>query len=261
MARKKKRRPPEPSGPKGAPEWVVTFTDMISLLVTFFVLLMTFSSLEQYDVLKIDAWLDGKGSIHKVTGFTIQQPLEHDQVAATDVQRGAMLPHVRPAEKLPESLADMGQKKTAEHLELDLEQVADGLVIEFGAEQSFLPGSAVLAPGLRRQLGEIGRVLENYPHLVVVEGFTDGAFKPSALHPDAESLSFARASSAAGALLAESRLRSELVQVAGLGAARPRADDETLEGRRQNRRIQLRILSLSRARASHLEALEREEEG
>ena len=42
MAKKKKQQ--EDEAPPGAPEWIVTFSDMISLLVTFFILLMTFST-------------------------------------------------------------------------------------------------------------------------------------------------------------------------------------------------------------------------
>ena len=68
MAKKKKKRPEDP-GPKGAPEWVVTFTDMISLLVTFFVLLMTFSSIEDYDRLRVDGFLTGtRGNIKQIGG-------------------------------------------------------------------------------------------------------------------------------------------------------------------------------------------------
>ena len=38
----------EDPGVEGAPEWITTFVDMISLLVTFFILLYTFSSIEEF---------------------------------------------------------------------------------------------------------------------------------------------------------------------------------------------------------------------
>ncbi len=40
----RKRRQSEPDGPAGAPEWMVTFSDCMTLLLTFFVLLLSFSS-------------------------------------------------------------------------------------------------------------------------------------------------------------------------------------------------------------------------
>ncbi len=50
MARKRKQA--EPDGPAGAPEWMVTFSDCMTLLLTFFVLLLSFSSFS--DLLLID---------------------------------------------------------------------------------------------------------------------------------------------------------------------------------------------------------------
>ena len=81
MARARKKRRHEDPGPPGAPEWVVTFTDMISLLVTFFVLLMTFSSLDAFDALKIDAWLDGNKGIHATRGWVMPDLPSSDVIA------------------------------------------------------------------------------------------------------------------------------------------------------------------------------------
>ena len=241
-------------GPPGAPEWVVTFTDMISLLVTFFVLLMTFSSLNHHDLLRVDSFLWGGIGVAEDRGSAPTAP-EKDLIAATDLVRGAQLPHVRPPEELEESLVEMGQRATSQHLEVDFERMPDGLLIEFGREASFAPGSAELPAGLRAALAEIGRVLEHYPHLVVVEGFTDGRSTPSPRFPTAEALSFARAEAAAQALLEESGMVPELLQVAGRGAAAPRGDEGTARGRELDRRVQLRVLSLSRSLAQHYEGV------
>jgi chemotaxis protein MotB len=240
-------------GPAGAPDWVVTFTDMISLLVTFFVLLMTFSSMEEYDYLKVDALLSGNTGVMENRGSVLPDTPEEDFVAATDLQRGAVKPHVRPPDKLHENLEEMGQKVTDQHLEMTFDHLADGLVIEFGREEGFDRGSADLSPALRQSLGEIGRVLENYPHLLVVEGFTDSRFTGTTHLPTAEDLSFARASAAADALVEASGMPAVRVQVAGHGAADPRASNADPEGRLMNRRVQIRVLSLSKLRASYLE--------
>ena len=77
MAKKKKKR--EDEGVPGAPDWVVTFTDMISLLVTFFVLLMTFSSMDDRELLKEASWLDRTESVlQEKEGLSINEaPLEN----------------------------------------------------------------------------------------------------------------------------------------------------------------------------------------
>jgi len=49
----RKRKQSEPDGPAGAPEWMVTFSDCMTLLLTFFVLLLSFSSFdEQQDIFR-----------------------------------------------------------------------------------------------------------------------------------------------------------------------------------------------------------------
>lgn len=252
MAKKKKKQ--GSNDPPGAPEWVVTFTDMISLLVTFFVLLMTFSSLDARDLLKVDSWLQGMSGVMQQEQRSLPETPEEDLIAATDLRRGAQTPHSRPPEMLAENLDEMGQKLDEDHIALDLNDVMDGLVLEFGPECSFAPGSVQPNRELAKSLAEIGRVLENYPYLVVVEGFTDAAFQPTPRYPSAEALSCARAVEAANVLLGNSSLSPKVVQVAGLGDLKPRADDGTAEGRQLNRRVQVRILSLSKLRATHLEA-------
>jgi len=255
MARRKKERE-GPSGPAGAREWIVTFTDMISLLVTFFVLLMTFSSLDENEVLKVASFLTGERGIHDAEGFVAAE-IQDDLLSSTDLMRGSLSPHSRPAKELAENIEAMGQKRTDEDLEMDLAQVADGLVIEFGTEESFRPGSAAVSGYLEKSLGEIGRVLEHYPYLVVVEGFTDGAFRATPTYPTVDDLAFARGAAAAQVLLRESNLPPSLVQISSHGDRLPRADEKTAVGRQQNRRVQLRVISLSRSRANHLEALEK----
>lgn len=260
MGRRKKEQV-EPSGPKGAPDWIVTFTDMISLLVTFFVLMMTFSSMVTDDRLKVDSILSGQRGIIEAKSDVLAELSMDDILSSTDIVRGSAQPHTRPADKLLDSIEEMGQKKTDEHLEVDFDAQSDGLVIEFGTDECFEPGSARVPESLAKSLGEIARVLENYPNLVVVEGFTDGAHHATSRYPDADAIAFARAEAAALIMRTESGLAPEIMQVASHGDRRPRADDETPEGRRANRRVQLRVLSLSKVRATHMEGLEREGRG
>jgi chemotaxis protein MotB len=248
---KKRKDKVEQSGPQGAPEWVVTFTDMISLLVTFFVLLMTFSSMEDFDRLKIDAFFDAGLGVMEYKGLPPGPP-QHYGPTTTHIIRGGPQPHARPEERL-ERIKEMGQQSDAERLELDLKTFKNGLAIEFGAEDSFEPGSDRVSEHLLESLTEIGEVLQHYPYLVVVEGYTDSRFEPSRRFPSAKALSFARAENAAEALLANSLMLPELVQVSGRGAGSFRASNDTPEGRILNRRIELRVRPLSKTLARYYE--------
>lgn len=239
--------------PVSAPDWIVTFADMISLLVTFFILLMTFSSLDSYESFLVHGNLTGtRGVLRDPGGATAPEPPQADLISAMDGARGASSPHTRPPEGLPDSLEEMGQRLSEQHLEIDLSDVADGLLIHFDPRTAFAPGSAQVEPALARALGELGRTLQHYPHLVAIEGHTDGAFEPSPSYPEAEDLAMARAQAAARVLLEQSEFPQTLLQVAGLGDAHPLASNASARGRAANRRVEVRILSLSRTRHADL---------
>lgn len=257
---KKKKKQDAPSGPKGAPDWVVTFTDMVSLLVTFFVLMMTFSSLREDELLKLPTWLQKFAGFQTVSGNTAVAP-EFDQLTAMDLERGKPQPHSRPADELSDDVAEMGQEASEEDQKVDLNDVADGLLLEFGRDECFDPGSTSLPAKLVDSLERVGEVLRHYPHMVVVEGFTDDAFRSSPRYPSPEALSFARAQAAASLLLSRSAMNPALLQIAGHGAKQPRADNVSASGRRLNRRVQLRVLSLSKMRDGYLKAAQAREDG
>ena len=85
----------EDQGPR-VPDWIVTFSDMVSLLVTFFILLMTFSSMNVLDAFQVEGRLTGlSGQVKNEKGESAPDPLKHDFLAAMNVSRGATVPHTR----------------------------------------------------------------------------------------------------------------------------------------------------------------------
>lgn len=245
--------PEEPQ--QGAPEWIVTFSDMISLLVTFFVMLMSFSTMEDNEAAVIrGAFGQNTGGVLESRGPTSPAPPEDDRLVATHPLRGADRPHARPAEELADNIDELGQVKTEAHVELDLSAVQDGLLIRFGDECGFAPGVDEPNEKLRRSLRELGEVLSHYSHLVVIEGHTDDHVAPTPRNPDETALSLSRAVAAARILMEGRDLSRDVVQVAGLGSSRPVASNDTAVGRAKNRRVDVRILALSKARAAALQA-------
>jgi len=93
----------------------------------------------------------------------------------------------------------------------------------------------------RATLRDIVRRLQENPALVVeLEGYTDNAGAPLRNLR----LSQLRAE-AVGRFLAQEGVETHRVQTIGLGISRPVADNSTAEGRRQNRRVVLRLLDPS----------------
>ena len=107
-------------GLEGAPLWITTFVDMTSLLVTFFILLFTFSSIREFDAFSYPKSLVGSTGIWDDEGATDMVAPNNDIMQAYDVLRGARQPHARPASELSENIEEMGQKLTEDHVEIDL---------------------------------------------------------------------------------------------------------------------------------------------
>jgi len=239
---------------EGAPLWITTFVDMISLLVCFFILLFTFTSMDAYDSFTHRKnFLGTLGIVKTHKGESATDPLPLDIMSAMDIARGAQIPHSRPPNAVAENMEEMGQRLTKEHIEMDLKDIAEGIAIDFDRRGSFAPGSIKINSTLKKSLVELARVLEHYPHKILLEGFTDSEFKPTGRYPTAEALALARALAAAAVMIENSGLASEAVQVAGVGASRARNENATAGERTENRRVEVRILSLERSRAAKLD--------
>lgn len=221
-----KKHQEEPGGGEG---WLVSYCDMISLLVTFFLMMMTFSTSSKGDIKSAGVGiLKGRGGVFpNLTGVPAgdapPEPILNSIASALEDQRG------------------VGGLKDA----LALTPELDGLTIQFGEDCSFAPGSAELTPAARRVLETLGRAVQTYTHLIVVEGHTDDRVRPTDEYPDAEALSAARAVSAARVLLEAGRLPPELLQIAGRGSERPRRPNDTAVDRVWNRRFEVRLVALS----------------
>ena len=217
----------EPEG--GGEGWLVSYCDMISLLVTFFLMMMTFSTSSKGDVKSAGVGiLKGRGGIFpNLTGCPAGNA---------------------PREKVLDEIADaLENYRTTGGLEgaLALTPELDGLAIQFSEECSFAPGSAELTPALRRQLENVGKAVQTYTHLIVVEGHTDDRFKPTRDSPDAGALSAARAVAAARVLIDSGYVPADLLQIAGKGGDRPRRPNDTALDRTWNRRVEVRLISLA----------------
>ncbi|MBK7875340.1 MAG: hypothetical protein IPJ77_06260 [Planctomycetes bacterium] len=234
--------PFEEEAPPSAPEWIVTFSDMVSLLVTFFVLLMTFATTDPADKMSGNQRLSARqGLFERTRGEAVSDPPRRVRADETQSSRGATSPHTRPERDLLENLEHMGQRQRSNDVAFDFSQLGHGIVVTFGPECSFGPGASDVTLILGRKLGELGRLLEHYPVELAIEGHVDGRFKSTIAHSSPESLAFERAVRAADILLRDSDFPVERVHVLGLGAVEPRCSEETLEGRLCNRRVEVRV--------------------
>ena len=237
-------------GVDGAPPWITTFVDMVSLLVTFFILLYTFASIKEFDTFTYPKNVISTSGVFDGTASDTMVAPKDDLMLAMDLARGSKKRHTRPVNELLENMEEMGQKLTDEHIPIDLRSVADGMRLRFPEKAGFRSGGARVNPALSKALNELADTISFYPVMVVVEGHTDDAFTPSPTYPNAQALSIARAKAAASTLVRDGGLDPSLIMLEGYGPDRPFKDALTASERIANRRVEVRLVSMSRDRVA-----------
>ena len=118
----------------------------------------------------------------------------------------------------------------------------DWLEIEIRTDILFPSGVAQLSAPADAVLRDLAAILARFPNPLRVEGFTDDVPINTALYPSNWELSAARAASVAR-LFALSGVVANRLGIVGWGDVRPKADNATVEGRNQNRRVLVVVMS------------------
>jgi chemotaxis protein MotB len=247
--------PPEVD--EGAPAWTTTFGDMMSLLLTFFILLFSMSEL------KMDRFLLASQSLREAIGGTaveaiddpmglmpdpvdpdlqMQNPAEAAGTTENDASDGTGTPM---AERLAKAYLDDIAKRLEDFIrENNLEDVLrvdhheDGVYLRIQAGALFASGEAQISPTSRWILKYLSEVTASVDVEVVVTGHADNIPIRSSVFLSNWELSAARAAGVARELVAGGK-DPQQIRVESYGEYRPLYDNSTPEGRAGNRRVEL----------------------
>lgn len=226
-----------------APRWLTTYSDLVTNLLCFFVLLFAMSTINLKKFQR--AVLSIQGALGVLPGQISLQELEE------------MAP------ELENSLLEELAKKDMEQLQAAKQQlqtlIADeglggsvtitmegrGLVLRFADTVLFDLGKADLKPGAKRILDKISKVLLNLPNQVRVEGHTDNLPISTVQFPSNWELSCVRATTVVRYLSEKNGLPADRLSAAGYGEHRPVAPNSSEDSRRLNRRVDLVILTMT----------------
>jgi chemotaxis protein MotB len=241
MARKKKQAT---AGP-GAPLWLATYGDMVTLVLCFFVLLYAFSTL---DTQKFTAMAESLQQAFNVLpggpSTTSIRSLDDGALGegAGDAARPTASDQTYNANRV---LALVQEAIKQENLGDDIIVGMDerGIVISFSEQLLFAEGSARLRPVSLRMLYKIGMVINSLPNEVELEGHTDSAVLENSIYVDNWGLSAARAASVVSYLNREIGISDKRLKAVGLGSAMPKSPNDTEEHMALNRRVDMVILS------------------
>jgi chemotaxis protein MotB len=234
--RRKKKCPPE-----GAPEWMTTYGDMVTLLLTFFVMMYTTATVDGEKIKLILAAFNGLGL--RQGGMTLQATGQLADMGNTVMS----LPSTQQGRAL-----DKAVRKAVSQFQPEIQakkvrvkQDERGLVISLAADAFFEPGSAeVRIEESREVLRKVSNLIQSLGERKVrIEGHTDS--NPVGADSQWETnweLSTARGTNVLHYLV-DFGVREERFQVAGFADTVPIAAEDTPEGRAYNRRVDIVILS------------------
>lgn len=261
---------PEEEAEEGAPAWVMTFADLMSLLMCFFVLLLSFSEIEAtkfkqmagamrmaFGVQReVEATEIPKGTSIIAKNFSPgkPEPTPMDQVRQrTTVERPEL---ERQKEKQVQEQAEALKEKLRQEIDdglVDVETKQDRIVIRIREKGSFPSGSDELNDQFVPILHRIGNSLADIPGKIEVAGHTDDVPIRTYRFRSNWDLSAARAGSVLHYLLEAGGIERERVELKGLADIHPLAPNTTPANRAKNRRVEIVVLKGKRADGSHPE--------
>lgn len=227
---------PEEEEPPGVPEWVVTYGDMMSLLLTFFIMLVSMSEIRT-DEGTVRAMLDSvrerfgrdKGSA-AVPGKSFNPTSSRSKPAS----KGTSSDGGTKAGK-EKSAGGGGAHKT-------VERINSGTEVTLGGTASFERFSAELTQELKQRLDVIAEILLPTPNRLIVRGHASPEPLPKdSKYRDSQELSFYRAKNVAEYLESKGIAPKRLI-VSSAGDAEPRAITRNPKKQYLNRRVDVFLI-------------------
>ena len=249
----------------GVPAWVMTFADLMTLLMCFFVLLLAFSEMDaakfkqlsgsMKEAFGVQAEIEVR-TIPKGTSVVAQEfsPGTPNPSAINDVRQFTVDSNRNTLDALSRELKEI--KETREHarrLRMALEQEikagsvsieTEGMkvIVHIKENASFESGFADVRPEFLPALTKIAGLVNNDSGDVTISGHTDDVPIANDRFRSNWDLSTSRAVSVAHEFMQLSELNPEKIIVTGHADTRPVAPNDTDDNRARNRRVEISIV-------------------
>jgi len=256
---------PEKKESAGVPAWVMTFADLMTLLMCFFVLLLAFSEMDaakfkqlsgsMKDAFGVQSEIEVR-TIPKGTSVVAQEfsPGKPEPTSVNQVRQFTIDSNRNTLDALDRELKEI--KETREHarrLRIALkEEIKAGsvsiqtegmkVIVHIMENATFDSGYADMNAQFLPALAKIAELIDNSSGEVTISGHTDDVPISNQRFRSNWELSTSRAVSVAHELLKVAELDDEHVIVTGHAATRPRAPNDTPENRAKNRRVDISIV-------------------
>ncbi len=213
--------------------YIITYADLITLLLGFFIILYAMSSIDKAEYSR------AVSALGNVFGTTSAGNFVQNTYTPMNMQQFGPSNGHRALKRTLQRVINENKVENSVKL-IDGER---GITIRILDDILFPSGSADLSPESKRVLNELGKILKELPNDIRIEGHTDNRQINTKQFPSNWHLSVARATNTAYFLMTAQKLLPDKVSIVGYSEYRPVATNDTPEGRRLNRRVDIIILN------------------
>lgn len=259
----------------GSPAWMATFSDLMNLLLCFFILLFSMSSVDAAKFEEIAASLSASFSIFdsgapaiidgSLVSSGVSQLTQLDKYQEsmgknpdednTEIDKNEIKDKYDEmqseatgelAEDLKDELSKEGLLSGDYEGYIDMEITSQYVTLTLNGAILFDSGSATIKPKAHAFVDKLGDVLTKYEdNQIEIKGFTDTVpVGAGSKYKDNMELSQARAYSVYKFLVTSKNMSEDKLECAGRGEQEPIASNDTEDGRALNRRVEIRIFSI-----------------
>ncbi len=206
--------------------WVVSYADFVTMLLALFMVLWAVSGSGHQNV------ANTVNSVKSVFGLTSESPtqsLDSHKNIPTQSEQDKILKELNNNELIKSNTILLKSSR--------------GAIIRLNDKMLFTQGSAIIKPEVLATLDSIASELKKMDNYVIIEGHTDSTPIKTTQFPSNWELSTARATNIISYLIAQKGLNPKRLSAVGYGEYVPIAPNTTYEGKSQNRRVDIIILS------------------
>lgn len=251
----------------GAPAWMATFSDLMNLLLCFFVLLFAMSSVDEAKFQELASSFanrlsilsggrtsigegqlinTGVSQLNDLDEYTNDMGQTSDQTGedVLDLHEQLEQANKEESEEMYDDISSMSSKYDLDdQMEIGVDASRRYITIEISGSLLYASGSAELQSSALPVFSRIGDILKKYKgYRIAIIGHTDNVpVSKRSRYGSNRELSCARANTAADYLVEKKGLDPADIECIGMGEYEPIADNSTTEGRNMNRRIEIRI--------------------
>ena len=217
--------------------WLLTYADLITLLLAFFIMLYVFSKQDtkKYDAMtmQLKAIFSGGSRIIDEGGRTGSQDIESFSQGTSSIE-------IR--RELERQIKGMAR---TEGLEDNISIITDerGIVIRIMDKAFYDTGKADLKENARQTLDNIAPVIKDLPNDIRIEGHTDNVPISTYEFKSNWELSVRRATEVVRYLIEKGDISPKRISAAGYAEYRPVSENDTEANRALNRRIEIIVLN------------------